>query len=242
MNLKDFSNLIEIQSLQNYQKKHLDEIASQESRIHSLIKKKNETHLEFTDTKKKITELKPLLIQNENSLNALEKRISSLKTNQMMVKTTEQLLAIDKELATVTSEKEKLEHIILEQMETISNWEDALDTFNSFLFGIDKSIQEIQAEANQAIKEENTQISNYQERINELIQIIPKEAKEIFLNVNKKHLYNSPITLIQNNACSKCNYPIDRNMSSLIEKGTILELCPGCERLIAPHNAQYLSS
>jgi len=240
MNLKDFSNLIEIQSLQNHQKKHLDEIISQESRINSLIKKKNQTHLESTDIQTKVTKLKPLLIQNENSLNALEKRISSLKNNRMMVKTTEQLLAIDKELATVSSEKEKLENIILEQMETLSNLEDELGTFNSFLTGIDKSIQEIQAEANQAIKEENTQINNYQERISELTKNIPPEAKEIFSNINKIHLYNSPITLIQNNACSKCNYPIDRNMSSMIEKGTILEQCPGCQRLIAPRNAQYL--
>ena len=242
MNLKDFSNLIEIQSLQSHQKKHLNEIASQESRINSLIKKKCQTLLESTDIQAKITEIKPHLTSNENALNALEKRIGPLNSNRMMVKTTEQLLAIDKELATVTSEKGKLENIILEQMETLSNLEDALSTFNSFLSGIDKSIQEIQTEVNQTIKEENIQISNYQERISELIKNIPSEAKEIFSNVNKKHKYNSPITLINNNACSKCNYPIDRNLASLIEKGTMLELCPGCERLLAPHNTQYLSS
>jgi len=40
MNLKDFSNLIEIQSIQNQIKQHLDEITSQENRIKQLTAKK----------------------------------------------------------------------------------------------------------------------------------------------------------------------------------------------------------
>ncbi|OFZ21134.1 MAG: hypothetical protein A2202_07575 [Bdellovibrionales bacterium RIFOXYA1_FULL_36_14] len=242
MNLKDFSNLIEIQSLQNQQKKHLDEIAAQENRIKQLKNKKSQSANELLELEPTILQKKAELQKNENALYLLDGKIDKAKSNQMLVNNSQQLSAIEKELLFYREQKEKLETEILNQMEELSILQERKEIIGGFSQGIDKSINIVSTEAMEIIKTQRDIINDYQTRIASLETDIPKEAREIFSNANKKHLYNSPITLIQNNACSKCNYPIDRNMSSLIEKGTNLELCPGCERLIAPHSAQYLSS
>ncbi|OFZ46017.1 MAG: hypothetical protein A2381_00465 [Bdellovibrionales bacterium RIFOXYB1_FULL_37_110] len=242
MNLKDFSNLIEIQSIQNQIKQHLDEITSQENRIKQLTNKKNQSANELLELGSTILQKKAELQKNENALYLLESKIEKAKSNQMLVNNPQQLNAVEKELLFYKEQKEKLETEILNQMEELSSLQESQETVGGFSQGIDKSISIVSAEAMEIIKTQRDKINDYQTRIASLETDIPKEAREIFSNANKKHLYNFPITLIQNNACSKCNYPIDRNMSSLIEKGTILELCPGCERLIAPHSAQYLPS
>ncbi|MCK5074057.1 MAG: hypothetical protein KAQ98_11570 [Bacteriovoracaceae bacterium] len=241
MKIEYFTTLIEVQSLENYIHVHLKKIDYHKKRISDIEEKRKNAKEDLNEKTDKLSILKTKIKKDEARLYDLETKLSKTRENMKVVTTNQQISALEKEIEVLVPQRDSLEENSLEVMEKIEILETDVTELEGFLNGSEKTMQEIKTEVESNIRDEQHEIDNYNERVENLLSLIPPQMCAVFKNVNKKYKYKNPLTFVENNTCIQCSFIIERNLSSSIEKGTIIELCPNCERLLIPHAARNSS-
>ena len=146
LELKDFTALKEIQSLDNLIKVHLDAIKSEESRKDSVLALRSKRETEMVGFSQAKTENTALMAQLEKELHEWEKKREQAVVNQERAKDQKQIEAIEKELLQVTSSCEELEEKILSLLEKNDELESLIEEAQTFLKGSLETLNEIDKE------------------------------------------------------------------------------------------------
>lgn len=238
MNLESFTTLIEIQSLDKYIGNHQKVIESEKNRIVALEKERNDKEHSLKEKKEILKDKKEKLLHHENTLSDLQNKLAKSTENMTFAKSEQQVKAIEKEQATLHPLIEEHEGAVLELMENVELLEEEINNIEQFLTGSLTSLKSIKEEVDQIVEKENKEINNYNERIETLKNNCEKGVIEIFENINQKYRFNNPLSFIENHSCNQCRFSINRMLESQLEKGTLLEQCPGCGRIFTPHAAR----
>lgn len=223
MELKDFTSLKEIQSLDRMIKKHLDVIQSEQSRKDHIqgLREKRET--EKLGLFQKTRENTALIAELDSKLSELEEK----KESQIMV---EKIEKISGEMD-ATSEK------IFSLMEENEELEEQINNCKTFLSGSLETLAEIDEEIKNETQDEQKEIDNYNRRINALLDQIPEELKKSFLKAREKFPHNVYLSRIVDRACEKCRFQLDSQSISLIDQARLVQRCHQCERLLIPFDS-----
>ncbi len=234
MDLEHLEDLRECQSLDLIIKKHLDCIDAQNQRVVKMKKNRAVRSQELTENKEKLAVLKADIGELEKKVHTISDHIEKAQSRLPMMTTTQQIEATEKEIATLSPQKEILEDQLLEYMETAEDIEQQVCDADSFLKGSLRSLDEIQIESNDITTKENREIANYQKRIDLLLENIPQQFKDAFLSLNKKYRFCSPVTMVTNGSCAGCYLGISKQQQVEIEKAVTIHFCNGCGRLLLP--------
>lgn len=223
MELKDFTNLKEVQSLDRMIKKHLDVIESEQSRKDHIngLRAKRET--EKLGLFEKIRENTALISELESTLSSLEEK----REKQFLVE------EVDK----ISSEMDQVSEKIFELMEENEELEIEVADCKTFLEGSLKTLEEIEQQIKEETQGEQKQIDNYNQRISALLKEIPEELLKEFQKARKKYPFETYLVRIINRACEKCRFQQDSQSISLIDQARLVQCCPQCERLLIPFDS-----
>lgn len=223
MELKDFTHLKEIQSLDNMISKHMEVITSEESRkdhINALRSKRETEKVGLFETFRENT---ALISELEAELSSLEEK----KESQFMVE----------EVEKISNQMDQISEKIFSLMEKNEEIEEGIKDCKTFLEGSLETLEEIDAEIKEETKEEQRHIDNYQKRIQALLEDIPEELKTAFLKARKKYPKMQPLARIVNRSCEKCKYEVDSQTLSLVDQAKVVQVCHQCERLLIPFDS-----
>lgn len=237
LELKDFTTLKEIQSLDNMIAKHLDAIKSEESRKDHILGMRQKRETEKVGLLKKVEENSALINELEKELFDWEKKRQQAELNQDRAKDQKQVEALEKEINQLTPKCEDCEEKILNLLEENEEIKVKVDEADEFLKGSGETLNQISKEILDETKEERHQITNYEERIEALITEIPKELLEAFNRAQKKYRFKMPLARIVNRACEKCRFQVDSQTLSLVDQARTIAHCQQCERLLIPFDA-----
>ena len=240
MNIDNFKDLIEIQSIDLKIKKLLDSNTEEENRIHFIQKQIDRNLNVKDDCTNQIKEHNEKIKLLEKDLFECENKLIQSKDNLSYAKNEKEINALESEIQILGPKTEKLQDETLIAMESLEEIENTLNTSLDFLKGAEKSKKEISNEVERAIDQNNIEIKKYEERIDNLLSLCPAELKDGFLFSRKKHRYNEPIAFSENGSCSKCRYTLTSKHKSDIEKADQVILCESCQRLLAPYSAKNL--
>lgn len=235
--LKDFTALKEIQSLDNFIKKHLDAIASEESRKESIHKMRAKRESEKVGLLEKQKENTALISGLEKDLFDWEKKKEHANESLQRATDAKQLDALEKEISQAVPKCEELEETILNLLEENEDLDQSISEADTFLSGSLETLKNIDLEIQEETKEERRQILNYEERISYLLEELPSELLEVFNRARKKHRFNSSLARIINRACEKCRYEVDSQTLSQVDQAKVVIQCNQCERLLIPYDA-----
>lgn len=237
LELKDFTALKEIQSLDNMIKKHLDAIKNEESRKDHVLELREKKESEKVGLLNKLDENRALISELEKELFDWEKKREQAETNQSKAFDQKQAEALAKEIGQITPKCEECEEKILSLLEENEGIEIKISEADQFLAGSLETLEEISNEIYEETVEERKQINNYESRVRVLLEEIPKDLHDEFLRVREKYRFNLPLARIVNKACEKCRFQVDSQTLSLVDQARLITRCHQCERLLIPFDA-----
>ncbi len=237
MSLQDFSSLVQVQSLENKIHEHIIKIEGHENRVNFIEKQRQTRQNELENLENQLLENRKIIADDEKSLFKLESELEKTKFHLDQVTSQQQADALEKEITTLGPKAEGLEEQILENMEKQEDIITKQDSCQEFLNGSASTLEEIKTEVKADCDLENKEIGKYQDRINLLLDECPGDYKSLFVSINKRFKYKSPVTSISDGHCTSCRFAINGVQKATVEKGNSIELCSGCGRLLAPFAA-----
>lgn len=234
MKLQDYSALKEIHSLDLMIKGHLDRISEQEQRIESIHQKRSEKEKMKVALKEEILRFQEEITKEEKLLFDLENKLKKTLEHIPMANSEKEINALEKEKEKLSPEVELIQERIIEKLELIEEREDQIRKATTFLQGSLETLQSIESEVQEIKSEEERSLGHYQERIEALLEEIPRELKNSFLKVREKFKYQRPLVRIIKHSCEFCHFQLDQLALEAVESLQRIETCSQCERLFIP--------
>jgi len=232
-----FQNLIQIQSLQNKILEHQKAILDEEKRIVSLNAERKDKQTFLTTLKDDLSLLEQEIAGREKSLEKLQNSIETAKHHLKNASTEKELIALESEIKTWEDEKSVLEESLLEDLGNQETKETELKNTSDFIKGSETTLKDIELEVKNKVSEENAKIEDLKSRMANLLEICEEAVRRSFQEANLRHEFKSPLALIEDNRCSKCQMHLPTSLTQPIESGKVLDFCPNCGRLLIPHSA-----
>ncbi|MFW5887388.1 MAG: zinc ribbon domain-containing protein, partial [Bacteriovoracia bacterium] len=237
MEIKDFQNLREIQSLDALIGKHLQNINEHQGRIANIKEQRSLRQEELEKESHQYEQLKPKLNKLETKLQQVITNLEKAKDRLTHMKTPQQVSATEKEIDSLEAQRQEIEDETLELMEILENFESKIEQHSKFLKGSAKSLEEISGEVSKEVAKEEKNISNLEDRIANLTSITDPRLISHFNQVNKKFRFKKPLSHIEQRSCSQCSFVINGQMQQEVENRDKINFCPGCKRLLIPQTA-----
>ena len=242
MNLNDFQNIIEIQSIENKTNKCSNEIQSEEKRIIDLERQRLEKSNLLVEKNESLDKLQKSHSDLEKELYEVDKKINKSNENIHLVKSETQAKAIEKELDLLNPKKDELENNVLEILDQVDVIEQEICDIESFLKGSKNTLTNINNEVLIKISEQKQIIKSYSSRLSELTADLQPDIAITLEKLNKRYKIKQFISLVENSVCNVCKFHIERHLQSLVENASTLEHCPNCTRILIPTAARTSST
>lgn len=227
MSIEHFTKLKEIDSLTKFKNTQLRNKQEEEKRLSKLLERKLESE-------NQIASLKQEIISKNLEMADLEKKLKNASEQK------QRLIDIggdEKKIQDFTRQIADLEEkgfLYLEEQEKI---EQDLTDAKTFLSGLEKTINEIKQEIEEATSGITTEVENAELRIKLLMDELPSDFKTLLLKVSAKNLAHGPFTRIEQGSCYFCRFKISRIEESEIDMQKGLKTCPQCGRIFLPYGA-----
>ena len=234
---ESFQNLIEVQSLQNQILKHQKIIKEEESRVEHLKGQRVEKAETLGTLKDETVILDSNILKQETALEKLDSSIDTAQNHLKNASTEKEMNALESEIKTWMDEKSLLEESLLTDLDNQEVKTKEAQDISGFLKGSEVTLKELELEVKGLVNAQNVKIDDLKGRIANLIEICQPAIKSFFTEANNNHEYNSPLALIEDNRCNKCQMHLPSSLTQPVESGKVIELCPNCGRLLIPHTA-----
>lgn len=227
MGLEWFSKLKEIDSLTKMKQQKSDKINEQASRIHKLQDRLKSSIVQAADLRKSI-------IYSQSVMADIDK---NLKTAEEQKQRLINIGGEEKKIEKFSLEMTDLEDKGLVLLEKIESLEKDFSENKIFQQGLENTIYEISKEAELEISQANTDITNFNLRIELLKNELPTEFKTLLNKTTGKNLAHGPFTRIEQGSCFFCRFKISRLDESEVDMLRSLKTCTQCDRIFLPFGA-----
>lgn len=227
MSLEWFLKLREYDSLSKMRINHLKAINEQDDRLSTLLDRKNSEYVQTEKLKQEHISLKQSLHETDQKIRLAEVQGQRLKD----------IGGDDKKIADFQRHMEEAEELGLTLLSKLEEIEQELSDKQLFLKGLEKTLQEIQLEADEIKSKELSAIEQLNLRLRSLEDELPSEFRDTLKKVESKKLAQGSFTRVENGSCFFCRYKISRIDESEIDSQQKLKLCPQCGRIFLPYGA-----
>ena len=227
MSVEWFLKLKEIDSLGKMRINHLRAFDEQQERLNKLLERKEVSLLQTNALNLEYRSL-------QQNLHELEKKLRLFSVQR------ENLISLggdDDKIANFTREIATLENDGFELMENQDAIQAELADLKTFLHGLEKTITEIEIEANEEKKLQQVEIKRIELRLNMLEEELPQNFQQVFRRTLAKKLNHGPFTRIDNNSCFFCRHKIPRQEEIEIDMQQNLKTCNQCGRIFLPYGS-----
>lgn len=224
--------LVELQSLDNQIKKHMDLCEEEHKRLAHVEKLKRREEDKLSEALEKDAGLHQRELAIETKLHEINKVLEQNLVHQSAAKTEAQVSALESESTRFRAQKEELENEEFSLLEEREELEKIISDCKSFVRGSAQTIEEVQAEIAEVTKKEELQIQNLERRRSSLLEEIPADFRQAFESILKTHRFQSPLSFIMERKCGKCHFSLDSMLASDVFTGSSPAFCPGCKRLL----------
>lgn len=235
-NRESLSHLVEIQYLLREKNTLLSRIQEETDRISALEKRQEDAFAKIQSLEEENRAM--ALKEKELTLSSLESAVEKLKAQLNLASNEKEAKAISDTLKNKENDKENLESLVfnlLEKEETNSS--EIVDQKN-FLNGLQLTKKEIADEVNNNVHEEKTKLASTEDRLQNLLAKLTKDALLVFERAQKKHPKN-PLSYIAGLACKECRMQLNSVLKTQVENMSSIEPCPYCERILLPSTLNY---
>ncbi|EQC48299.1 hypothetical protein M899_3259 [Bacteriovorax sp. BSW11_IV] len=238
MNIEDYKNLYEIQSLDLKVKEHLDLISDEERRIVFMENQEKKRKEQYQIGQEKLRETKEITKKLEKELFSIQQELDRANKHLNEAQNQQQATALETEIQNLSPKAMALEEEIFSLMEKEEEISATLKTDEDYLAGVVDTINDIKKEVSTFVSSEQAKIKVLDERIAALFENTHPDLVTYFNRSRSKHRFTGSLSTIQGSGCVKCKYVVPSLVREQVERMTAIEMCSGCGRLLAPLNSR----
>lgn len=237
MKKEDFIPLIEIQSVESKIITLNEKLKEEFSRLDHLRALNIENNLKIEGLQSDISNIELRLSSLEEML--LDLNTKKLKTSQdlMGASTSSVMKNLEGQIKEYSKKIHQFEEECIMLMEKSESLQENFLPLNEFKKNFPTTFKEIESEINRDNQKLVHQLKSYEERREELIELIPKNLWQCYST--KKKTIKTPLVFLTNKNCGFCKTQIDNFTISSIEKFNEINLCPTCKRILVSREILY---
>lgn len=232
-------HLIEVQSLLNKVSFHKKNIKQNFQRTDSIKQQREKSQQRLEEVHTLLKSVDESFNNEDLQLQKESKELEHKNQQRNLVTSEKELNAIEHDIITLEESISQLEQKALEHLEEKEKLEQEISDLSSFCEGSLKSLQNVEKEVEQLNQNEDQQINNYQDRIDQIISLLPPVIGKEFLGLIEKFEDNKPLSFLKSGNCGQCHYSIPRALEEALQKSFCLEFCPNCNRVLIPENVPH---
>jgi predicted nucleic acid-binding Zn-ribbon protein len=239
MNKENFKIIKEINSLE-VKLNHFDNLKGEDKRrIERLYQQKEHRLDDLKSYSLKKDELQKELFQIEIRTQEIEKEQSNIaqQLNQVLESNLQEKLNLQKHK--LDDELNNIQEKGLLNLEAIETFAIEIQDAQSFLNGIDETIDEITHEILEKQNVDNLSEDHIKKRIEEVTADLTDEFKASYIKLRKHAPVHNSLSLLENNKCQFCHYEVNAKKLEDIQVKYQLHACEMCKRLLIPPESSY---
>lgn len=233
-----FQNLIEAQS-------HLKQIGQLKALIESemarvrQLETLHQQKLELkAQTQARLNDYKSRLLVGEKKLSDIDRQLKQSQGALNQSTTQQASESAQRQIELCEKELEATQDELFLVMDKETADQQVMQEIQGFLQGFKATFEEISNEARAVESKLNREIEGYQERVDNLLSLCPKELVDMFQHARKKHSFDPLADLQSDHTCSHCRCQMERNLMQNLERLDTFRQCEGCYRVLIPRAAR----
>lgn len=227
MSTEWFLKLKEYDSLSKMRNTHLKALKEQDDRLSSLNEKRHEKNLQTEKLKQELISEQQNYFETEKKLKSCEEQATRLRD----------IGGDENKIQQYLKEATQLEDSLFASLEKTESLQGEIEETKTFLTGIEKTIQEIQAEVNSEKETAQKAIDQLDLRLKLIEEELPSNFQTLLKKTLAKNLAIGPFTRIESGSCFFCRYKISRIEESEVDMQQQLKTCPQCMRIFLPYGS-----
>lgn len=227
-----YQNLVELQSLDNQIKKHLDRCEEEKPRIAHIEKLRARRESELHEAEAKSQTIRLRERELEKALHDLATKLEQNKDHQMRAKSSEQVSALEREYKLFHEQQQAFENEQFTLLEISEELDAQIEAAKIFLQGSSETLQETKAEIDAVCAGEMKEVETYEKRRAVLLAELPTDFRQSFETALKRHRFSKPLSFITERRCGHCHFQLDSMLASEVFTGKSPGQCPNCDRLL----------
>lgn len=228
---KDVLEMIALQRLWDKKIKLESEISHHEKSVNFWENKLKQLYDEISRLKEQIKKTEIDMRTNEKKLYELEEKISKLQKRRDIIKTEKELSALEKEINTLIEEKDKIETVAIEAMDTIAQLKALCTEKETELAKSEPQIQNDITYLQNKILECTHSLNELIAQFNTKLSALSPDVKLKFEKIIKSK-DGKAIAAIEENACSACHTIIPLDIVAQATKNDKVINCTNCGRFL----------
>lgn len=239
MNKENFKIIKEINSLEE-KLLNFDRLKSEDKkRIQRLFDQKsyrkedlNEATLKKDALQKELFSIDRRTMEIEKTLNENKNKLNSIFDEEIIQKLESHNSQLNEELCNIQARG-------LEILEVIESLDGEIIDAQSFLKGIDETINEITEEILAHQKVEDISENSVHQRINEISNELTSDFKATYMKLKDNAPSHHSISLLKDKKCQFCHFELTAKKIEEIEIKLQPRACDMCKRILIPEQASY---
>jgi len=229
--IKDIEIMIELQQFWDIILTSRDEIERSKKSIIFWQDEMKTKKKDMDQLKNDIKVLKNDIKKNELELSDIENKIIKLEERRNIIKTEKELNALNHELETLQSEKDKLEEQILELMDDLDNNEKSENELTQDIENSEKQFEIDKQKLEEKISLNENKIVTNQNEFDDLLVNLSVGVKSKFTKLIKSK-DGKAIANLNGETCGFCNCQVPASLAIDASKGEKISNCTNCGKYI----------
>ncbi len=227
MSVEWFVKLKEIDSLGKMRISHLKVLSDQDARVAKIIERKDLTTMQTASLNLEVRSLQQNLHELEKKIQVSSQQISNLMS----------MGAAEDKINSYRKELSLLEDQGLQLLEAMEEKKLECEANVTFLNGLEKTLVEIQGEAEADKIKAQDEIKKIDFRLQLLVEELPSNFQQIYMRTKDKNLAHGPFTRVELGSCYFCRYKMSKQEEIEVDLIQSLKTCTQCGRIFLPYGA-----
>lgn len=222
----DLEKLIRLQHLSDEIKRHTkrcDEIPAEINTLESLLKN---AQSKIDSVKQKIKDSEGIIRKNERTIADSREMQGKYRTQLFKLKSNREYQALNKEIELLKEKISECETQIIMNMEEIDNSEKDLTEAEAYLKDEKKRIDQLKAERNSELKEEQRRLSEAESAYQEIYGTIDEELRDVYDRLVRKN--GRAVAEVNQKCCGNCYVKVRPQIAATAQGNDTLIQCDKC--------------
>ena len=170
--------------------------------------------------------------EKESELRADNEKVKKAKSKLQTVTKNREYMAMQREIETLRKANLSKEEEILKLVQAIDEFKTSISTEEEKIAEIQKEVAEEETTNAKRLDKLDVQISSISDRRSAILEKLTPDIIRKYERIASGRSGMVVVTVARTGACGGCNFRITPRQLQVIYRGTSMEMCPNCDRIL----------
>jgi predicted nucleic acid-binding Zn-ribbon protein len=178
----------------------------------------------------RLAEVQAYKAEIERTMKADQEQLSKAKSKLAQVRTSKEYMATQREVEATRKSTGEREEELLKLMEAIESFQQSIKVHEEELQALEAHVAEEETETVQKVHELEQRLAAEEAERDEMAATIRKDVLRKYNAIRRRR--DSAVVPARHGVCMGCNMALPPQLFNILQRGTTIEYCPSCQRIV----------